>query len=43
MVTVGPRQPFKGVFYTQKFSPQNFALLALLLKHLLLASCVIVD
>jgi len=43
MSTAGPRQPLKGVFYTQKFLAQNFALLAVLLKHLLLANCVIVD
>ena len=43
MATAGPRQPLKPVFYTQKFSSQNFALLAVLLKHLLLANCVIVD
>jgi len=43
MVTAGPHQPLKGVFYTQKFLSQNFALLAVLLKHLLLANCVIVD
>jgi len=27
MATGGPRQPLKGVFYTQKFLSQNFALL----------------
>jgi len=43
MATAGPRQLLKGVFYTQKFLSQNFALLAVLLKHLLLANCVIVD
>jgi len=43
MATAGPRQPLKGVFYTLKFLSQNFALLAVLLKHLLLANCVIVD
>ena len=43
MATVGFRQPLKGVFYTQKFFFQNFALLAVLLKHLLIANCVIVD
>jgi len=37
------RQPLKGAFYTQKFLYQNFALLAILLKHLLFANCVIVD
>ena len=42
MVTAGPRQPLKGVFYTQRFLSQNFALLAVLLKHLLLTNCVIV-
>jgi len=43
MATAGPRQTHEGVFYTQKFLSQNFALLAILLKHLLLANCVIVD
>jgi len=43
LATAGPRQPLKGVFYTQKFLSQNFALLVVLLKHLLLANCVIVD
>jgi len=43
MVTAGPRQPLKGVLYTLKFLSQNFAFLAVLLKHLLLANCVIVD
>jgi len=43
MTTAGPRQPLKGVFYTQKFLSQNFALLVVLLKHLLLANFVIVD
>jgi len=43
MATAGPRQPLKGVFCTQKFLYQNFTLLAVLLKHLLLANCVIVD
>ena len=43
MATAGPRQPLKGVFYTQKFLSQNFVLLAVHLKHLLLANCVIVD
>jgi len=31
MVTAGPRQPLKGLFYTQKFLSQNLALLAVLL------------
>jgi len=26
MVTAGPRQPLKSVFYTQKFLSQNFAI-----------------
>jgi len=43
MATAGPHQPLKGVFYTQKFLSQNFALLVVLLKHLLLANCVIVS
>jgi len=43
MVTAGPRQPLKGVFFTQRFLSQNFSLLAVLSKHLLLANCVIVD
>jgi len=43
MATAGPRQPLKGVFYTQKFLSQNFAFLVVLLMHLLLANCVIVD
>jgi len=43
METVGPRQPLKSVFYTQMFLSQNFALLAVFLKYLLLANCVIVD
>jgi len=43
MATAGPRQSLKGEFYTQKFLPQNFALLSVLLKHLLLVICVIVD
>jgi len=43
LATAGPRQPLEGVFYTQKFLSQNFARLAVLLKHLLLANCVIVD
>jgi len=43
MATAGPRQPLKGVFYTHKFLYQNFTFLAILLKHLLLANCVIVD
>jgi len=34
MATAGPRQPLKDAFYTQKFLSQNFALLAVLLKHL---------
>jgi len=34
MATAGPHQPRKGVFYTQKFLSQHFALLAVLLKHL---------
>jgi len=33
MVTAGPRQPHKGVFFTQKFLSQNLALLAVHLKH----------
>jgi len=43
MATAGIRQPLKGVFYTQKFLSQNLAFLVVLLKHLLLANCVIVD
>jgi len=43
MATPGPRQPLKGGFYTQKFLSQNFSLLLVLLKHLLLAKCVIVN
>jgi len=43
MAKAGPRQSLKGVFYTQKFLSQNFALLAVLLKHLLLVNCAIVD
>jgi len=43
MATVGPRQPLKGALYTQKFLSQNFALLAVLLKHLLLINCAIVN
>ena len=43
MATAGPRQPLKGVFYTHKFLYQNFTFLRILLKHLLLANCVIVD
>jgi len=43
MATARPRQPLKGVFYTQKFLSRNFALLAILLKPLLLANCVNVD
>ena len=43
MATAGPRQPLKGVFYIQKFYFQNFPLLAVLLNHLFLANCVIVD
>jgi len=43
MATAGPRQPLKGVLLTQKFLSQNFALLVVLLKHLLLANCVIVN
>jgi len=43
MATAGPRQPLKGVFYTQNFLSQIFALLTVILKHLLLANCVIVD
>jgi len=43
MAKAGPRQLLKGVFYTQKFLSRNFALLVVLLKHLLLANCVIVD
>jgi len=43
MATAEPCQPLTGVFYSQKFLFQNFALLAVLLKHLLLANCVIVD
>jgi len=43
MATPGSRQHLKGAFYTQKFLSQNFALLAILLKHLLLDHCVIVD
>ena len=39
----GHRQLLRGVFYTQKFLSQNFALLVVLLKHLLLANCVIFD
>jgi len=31
MVTAGPRQPLKEVFYTQKFLSQNFAILTVLL------------
>lgn len=33
MVTAGPCQPFKCVFYTQKLLSQNFALLGVLQKH----------
>jgi len=33
MVTTGPRQPLKGAFHTQKFLPQNFVFLPVLLKH----------
>jgi len=33
MVTAGPHQPLKGVFYTQTCLSQNLVLLALLLKH----------
>jgi len=43
MARAGPRQPLKGVFYTQMFLSQNFTILAILLMHLLLANCVIVD
>jgi len=43
MATAGPRQALEGVFYTQKFSSQNFALLAILLKHLFFTKYVIVD
>ena len=43
MATAGPRQPLEGVLYTQKYLSQNFSLLAVLLKHLHLANCVIVD
>jgi len=43
VATAGPRQPLKGVFYTQKFLSQNFALLVVLLKHLLLANRLVVD
>jgi len=43
MATTRLRQPLKGVFFTQKFLSQNFALLIILLKHLLLDNCVIVD
>jgi len=43
MATAGPRPPLKCVFYTQMFLYLNFALLAVLLKYLLLANCVIVD
>jgi len=43
MAKAGPRQLLKGVFYTQKFLSRNFAFLVVLLKHLLLANCVIVD
>ena len=43
MATAGPHQPLKCVFYTQKFLSPNFALLAVLTKHLLLDNCVIVD
>ena len=39
MATVGPCKPLKGVFSTQKFLSQNFAILAALLKDLLLANC----
>jgi len=42
MVTARPRQPLKGVFYIQSFYPK-ISLLAVLLKHLLLANCVIVN
>jgi len=35
MLTAKPRQPLKGLFYTQKFSSQNLELLAILLKQLL--------
>jgi len=43
METAGPHQPLKGVFYAQKFLSYNSALLAVLLKHLLLANCVTID
>ena len=43
METAGPHQPLKGVFYAQKFLSYNSALLAVLLKHLLLANCLIID
>jgi len=33
----------QSVFFTQKFLSQNFALLAVLPKHLFLANCAIVD
>jgi len=39
MVTGGPRQPLKGLFYTQKCLSKNLALLAVLLKQLL-ANCM---
>jgi len=35
MLTAGPRQPLKSLFYTQRFLSQNIALLAVLLKQLL--------
>jgi len=43
MATAGPRQPLNGVLYTQKFLSQNFVLLVVLPKHLLLVNCGIVD
>jgi len=35
IVTGGPRQPLKGLFYTRKCLSQNLALWAVLLKQLI--------
>jgi len=40
---VGPRQPLKGLFYTQKFFILNFCSFGRTSKNFPLANCVIVD
>jgi len=41
LVKARPRQPLKEVFYANRFLSHNLVLLAVVLKHLPLANCII--